>query len=225
MKSKKRSYVKVLRSLCKLVLFAMIVFVFMILAVKACQAEDEALKAKAAPTVETLKADNKEAAMWESKMEEQKEEPCEETPVIDTTALKTVEPKNTYFDVPLSEDLQDYIMNLCEEYGIDPAIVIAMIQKESCFTASAIGDGGNSFGLMQIQPYWHSERMNKLGCTDLLDPYQNVTVGIDLLAYLINHYDGAVEKALTAYNQGYYAGTVTNYAWSVMSIAEDLRGE
>ena len=89
-----------------------------------------------------------------------------------------------YFDVPLSEDLQNHIFMVCESYGIDPTIVIAMIQRESNFVIDIVGDNGNSFGLMQIQPRWHSARMEKLGCTDLLNPYQNVNVGVNYLAEL-----------------------------------------
>ena len=36
----------------------------------------------------------------------------------------------TYYDVPLNHELQDYIFTLCEGRGIDPAIIIAMIEKE-----------------------------------------------------------------------------------------------
>lgn len=66
--------------------------------------------------------------------------------------------------------------------------------------------------------------MEKLGCTDLLDPHQNVVVGIDYLAESIRRYDGDVAKALVAYNAGHYNGTVTAYAKSVLEKAEELRG-
>ena len=89
-----------------------------------------------------------------------------------------------------------------EQYGIDPAIVFAIIERESEFNAAAIGDGGKSYGLMQVQPRWHEERMDKHGVTDLTNPYQNVSVGIDYLAELTNKYDGNIEKALIAYNTG-----------------------
>ena len=120
--------------------------------------------------------------------------------------------------------MQDHIFALCEEYDIDPAIIIAMIERESVYDAGAIGDGGDSHGLMQIQPKWHSERMEKLGCTDLLDPYQNVTVGIDYLCELLSRYDGDMAKALVGYNQGHYKGTVTAYAKGVLARAEALGG-
>ena len=37
------------------------------------------------------------------------------------------------WDIPLSDDLQQYIHNLCEKYDISYAMVIAMIDVESGF--------------------------------------------------------------------------------------------
>jgi soluble lytic murein transglycosylase-like protein len=145
----------------------------------------------------------------------------EVTEPIETEAPPT-EPPVTLYNVPLEEDLQIHIINLCEEKHIDPAIVMAMAFRESTYNASAIGDGGNSYGLLQVQPRWHYDRMQKLGCTDLLDPYQNVAVGIDYLAEMLDWYDGNMAKALTAYNAGSYQGTITNYAKAVMATAEEL---
>ena len=134
-------------------------------------------------------------------------------------------PAVTYFDIPLDESLQDHIFAECARYDVDPAVVVAMIQRESGFRESVVGDSGRSFGLMQIQYKWHSGRMEKLGCDDLLDPYQNVTVGIDFLAELIGSGKG-VEWALMAYNGGPgYAnrlageGRVSDYAAGVMASA------
>lgn len=135
-----------------------------------------------------------------------------------------VEPEAVYYDVPLTRELQDHIFAECEKHGIDPAIVIAMCYRESSYDADAVGDNGRSFGLMQIQRRYHEERMKRLGVTDLLDPMQNVTVGIDFLAELLEKY-GDVEKALTAYNRGHYAGAVTQYAVIVVETAEELKDE
>ena len=137
----------------------------------------------------------------------------------------------TYFDCPLPRDLQDHIATLCEEYHIDPAIIVAMCKKESTYNARAVGDGGNSLGLMQIQPRWHKERMKRLGCTNLKDAYQNVTVGIDFLAELMGKYED-IEKALMAYNAGesgarknwWSRGVYSNkYSRAVLEIAEELK--
>lgn len=138
-----------------------------------------------------------------------------------TEATENTEAVYTYFDCELSEDLQEFIFGLCEEKQIDPAIIVAMCWKESTYTPGVVGDGGNSYGLMQIQPRWHYERMQRLGCTDLLDPYQNITVGVDYLCELLEQY-GSIDKALTAYNQGHYSGTVTDYAKTVIAKAELL---
>ena len=137
-----------------------------------------------------------------------------------------------YYDIPLSEELQEYIFTECEERGIKPEIVFGMIERESQFREEAIGDNGNSFGLMQIQPYWHSGRMERLGVTDLLDPFQNVAVGIDYLAELVLKYDN-IEMALTAYNAGctgaynnYFSKGIycSEYSRSVIENAENLVG-
>lgn len=134
----------------------------------------------------------------------------------------------SYFDVPLDHKLQDYIFELCDEKCIDPAIIIAMIDKESKFDIDIIGDKGKSYGLMQIQPRWHKERMEELGVTDLLDPYQNVTVGIDILAELLESGE-SLEWALMAYNGGHsYAnrltaeGRLSTYASTVIENASEL---
>lgn len=140
----------------------------------------------------------------------------------------SVEPSRVYFDVPLDKDLQDHIMDICEERNIDPRVAFAMIKCESGFRAEATGDGGNSLGLMQIQPRWHHARMERLGCDNLLDPYQNITVGLDLFGDLLKHY-GNVEHALMAYNGGgsyanemIAAGKVSTYAARVLECAEGL---
>jgi soluble lytic murein transglycosylase-like protein len=66
--------------------------------------------------------------------------------------------------------------------------------------------------------------MERLGCTDLLDPYQNVIVGTGFLAEQLIRYGGDMGKALVAYNAGHYKGTITRYATEVMAKAEELRG-
>lgn len=157
-------------------------------------------------------------------------QPTTEPTTIETTEAETeptqaetiaTEPPMPLYDVPLDEDLQIHIIETANYHDIDPAIIFAMAWKESTYRVDAIGDGGNSLGLCQVQPRWHSARMEKLNCPNLLDPYQNVTVACDYLRELINRY-GSMDKALTAYNRGHYAGTVTAYAHDVMAKAEGL---
>ena len=125
------------------------------------------------------------------------------------------------YNVPLEADLQRFIIGKAEEIGIDPAVIFGIAHKESTYNPGAIGDNGNSLGLLQIQPRWNTERMERLGCLDLLDPFQNVTVAVDLLGELMDKH-GDVAVALTVYNYGHYPGYVTEYATAVLNTAEGL---
>lgn len=106
-----------------------------------------------------------------------------------------------YFDVPLSEDLQDHIFDTCRDYNVDPALVMAVIDKESDFDIDASGDYGRSQGLMQVQPQWFGEQMAAHGFDNLMDPYQNVVIGTEYLADLMDQGRGE-NWALMAYNGG-----------------------
>lgn len=148
-------------------------------------------------------------------------------PIYDESVYEETDDEeiDLYYDVPLSDELQDYIFEVCEDYGVNHLVVLAMIKKESAFNSASIGDNGNSLGLMQIQPRWHQERMNKLGVTDLLDPYQNVLVGVDYLADMMAYGKG-IEWSLMAYNGGptyanqkAAAGEVNKYTTSVLEYA------
>ena len=112
------------------------------------------------------------------------------------------EPEIDIYPVDLDADLQRYIIKTCKEYQINPSVVIAMCFYESSFNADAIGDNGEGMGLMGINPRWCWPEMEKLNCPDMRDPYQNVTVGIDILAQKMAKYDGNPEMALMSYNAG-----------------------
>lgn len=105
------------------------------------------------------------------------------------------------YDLPLADEVQSEIIRECTNAEVDPEIIFSMMGVESGFNADAIGDGGDSYGLMQIQPKWQSGRMEKLNVTNLFDPVQNSKVGIDLMAELLS-YNRGIEWALTAYNAG-----------------------
>ena len=160
-------------------------------------------------------------------------EPQTLSAVVDTEELYDIsEPPGgyVYFDVPLEDELQEYIFDICKDYGVDPELIVSMIFHESNFDSAAIGtnDSGYSYGLMQIMPRWNQARMEKLGCLDLLNPYQNVLVGVDLMAEYIEKGYG-IEWALMAYNGGpSYAnrkaaeGVVSGYATRIMDYANGL---
>lgn len=174
---------------------ALVLFMWITVVVQAFNDDREAApQATETPAVESKEPEVSMEVPAEPIPEEVPEEsvPVEPSPEINTVLV---------YDVPLDLELQLFIIQTCEDYHIEPSIVIAMIERETRFDADAIGDNCHSFGLMQIQQKWHQKRMDKLGVTDLMDPYQNVLVGIDYLAELCGMYED-IEMALMAYNAG-----------------------
>ena len=152
-----------------------------------------------------------EIACVETAMEEMPED--FENEKIETSLYET-----GYFraDVPLDGETQAFLRSACEEAGITYELALAVIRQETEFR-NVVGDNGDSIGYMQIQPKWHEERMERLGVTDLADPYGNFRVGCDFLAELLEKY--TLEEALTAYNSG-KAGQ-SEYATSVIGYMEE----
>ena len=62
------------------------------------------------------------------------------------TAL--AENAKVYRDIPLPHDLQDVADEACEEYGIRPDVLYAVMEIESCYKIDA--QNGSCYGLMQI---------------------------------------------------------------------------
>ena len=131
------------------------------------------------------------------------------------------------YPVPLDDDTQRYIEELCAGSRIQPNIVLAVIATESEFDSEKVGDSGNSIGLMQIYQDYHTERMERLGVTDLTDPEQNIRVGVDILRELAETYERPIEWTLMAYNGGiayanrmYATGEISGYAQKVLLLAE-----
>lgn len=133
-------------------------------------------------------------------------------------------------DIPLSAENQRLLWQACEETGVTYELALAVIWKETNFR-NIKGDGGNSYGYMQVQKRWHSDRMKRLGVTDLMNPYGNFLVGCDYLAELAEK-DRGIEWVLHAYNGGpSYANKlakaekVSQYAKNVLNYLNILTME
>ena len=120
-------------------------------------------------------------------------------------------------DIPLDYETQALLRAACCESGVEYELALAVIRKESTYR-NVTGDDGASTGYMQVQSRWHRERMERLGVTDLQDPFSNFRVGCDYLAELLDKYP--LKEALTAYNTG-KPGHST-YAETVLEYREEL---
>jgi hypothetical protein len=125
-----------------------------------------------------------------------------------------------YYNVPLSHEIQEDLRCACDATGVDMVLALAVIQRETDFR-NVVGDSGDSFGYMQVQPKWHKERMERLGVTDLMEPLSNFRVGCDYLAKLLERY--SLEDALTVYNSG--STGESEYAFSVIQNMEGITVE
>ncbi len=81
-------------------------------------------------------------------------------------------------------------------FGLDAALVLAVIRAESSFNATAVSSAGAE-GAMQIMPRTQEE----LGLIDPFDPRANVYAGAQYLMEQLQRF-GSVELALAAYNAG-----------------------
>ena len=114
--------------------------------------------------------------------------------------LTEVAPVQLY-DIPLSAELQQDIRELAERYEVSYELVLAVIMTESSGKTDAVGDGGASVGLMQIQPKWYGELITESGLS-VDKPIENVELGIRILLGFIEENDGSLDKTLKQYNSG-----------------------
>jgi soluble lytic murein transglycosylase-like protein len=89
-------------------------------------------------------------------------------------------------------------------WGVDPALVKAIIANESGFNAEATS-GVGAQGLMQLMPGTAAG----LGVANAYDPVQNVSGGTRYIRGLLDRFNGDLPKAVAAYNAG--PGAVEKY--------------
>lgn len=97
--------------------------------------------------------------------------------------------ENKYYEVPLDNDMQDYIRETLNEFEVDIPngleIVLAITYTESRFKTDV--KNGSCKGIMQVSEI-HSETLEDLEIQDLYDPYDCFKAGI---YYLKQGFDNA----------------------------------
>ena len=137
-----------------------------------------------------------------------------EEPILTLAAEKPEEPVQTvvcrlrvevkapeadkYRDIPLDHELQDVALAACEEYGVLPDVLFAVMEVESGYQLDA--RNGECYGLMQIHSINLPWLQEQIGTTDLSDPTQNIEAGAYILGGYLERY--SLTDSLMAYNLG-----------------------
>ena len=92
---------------------------------------------------------------------------------------------------------QAEISAAARDYGVDEAIVRAIIHAESSFNPMALSHAGAQ-GLMQLMP----ATARRFGVTNSYDASQNIRGGVQYLAWLLKRFNGNLTLAAAGYNAG-----------------------
>lgn len=97
-----------------------------------------------------------------------------------------------------------WLSDVCDEYGVQPEIVVAIIEHESGGNPDAVNSTSGAMGLMQIMPGTWEAQVSAIDAVGIelypFNPVDNVYVGIRLLSALM---DGrSIEYALDCYALG-----------------------
>ena len=98
---------------------------------------------------------------------------------------------------PSTNKWDNYIFEASKAFGVDPALIKAVMAAESSFNEGATSPTGVK-GLMQVTQATFDDLTDGKG--DRTDPLQSTYAGAKYLSILLKRYGGDVELALSAYN-------------------------
>lgn len=163
--------------------------------------------------------------------------------VANATAMRTIrysymetcfacgaQPGVNFGKIRLNTDAyRNEIAAAANEFGVDEAVVRAIIHAESAFNPNALSRVGAQ-GLMQLMP----ATAKRFGVGNAFEPSQNIRGGVRYLAWLLKRFKGDLTLAAAGYNAGEgavdkYRGVppyseTQRYVVRVAQLAERYRG-
>ena len=119
---------------------------------------------------------------------------------INGTASRPASAPKTRRPFGVDEDnrilLSPQIQTIAVQFGLEPALIHAVISAESAFNPTAVSHAGAQ-GLMQLMP----ATAKRFGVTDPFDPIANIRGGARYLRWLLDQFQ-RLDLALAGYNAG-----------------------
>ena len=155
-------------------------------------------------------------------------------PAIPANSDNAIELSEFYIpEIPLSQELQAYTYQQCQEKQVSYELVLAMMYHESNYDPSAVRyyeDGSSDSGIMQINSINSQSLYELYGITDLQDPYENILAGVSIISGFVHQY--GEHDGLMAYNMGVggYQNAIANgtytttYAQNIMATKSEIEG-
>jgi hypothetical protein len=129
----------------------------------------------------------------------------------------TFENENITFTSPISsssdisnksvfktDKYDQYILDACKKYGVDPKVIKTIIKHESNFNPNAVSHAG-AMGLMQLMPI----NVRGQNVKNPFDAAENIEAGVKLFKNYLDKNNGNLELTLASYNAG--PGNVKKY--------------
>lgn len=135
-----------------------------------------------------------------------------------------------YYDVPLDQGYQDYVIAKCKEKNIDVELVLAVMKVESNYKFDVVSST-NDYGVMQINKINHKRLKKELNINDFLNFYDNTKAGIHILSQykwcenekqMLMCYNMGVSGAKRLWKKGIYE---TAYTKKVLKARKEIGGK
>lgn len=124
---------------------------------------------------------------------------------MDTCYACGVQPKVDFGHIRLNTAAySSEIAAAARDFGVEEAVVRAIIHAESAFRPNALSRVGAQ-GLMQLMP----ATARRFGVSNAFEPGQNIRGGVQYLSWLLKRFDGNLTLAAAGYNAG--EGAVDKY--------------
>ena len=127
----------------------------------------------------------------------------------------------------IPSDIYEYANIIGAEFDICPELLLAMAERESCFTATA--ENGACKGLMQVNAKTHRQRFEDAGwsSSEWSDAYKNMYVAASYLSDLFDEYEdvgivlGVYHGESNAVEKG-KSGNLSSYTKKILERSEEL---